>query len=128
MKPPKRIIELCERLTSPGHCPSKLSASEFHELVDFIYSIEDEKPEPLTAGEILELARDGEPIPPLRALATYADPKNWVQLYGGVVSISAPNNYEPRECEWAFTGPVRPPYELAQNAIGREMPNEKGQR
>ena len=39
MKPDNRIIELCERLTSPGHCPSKLSASEFHELANYIFKI-----------------------------------------------------------------------------------------
>jgi hypothetical protein len=39
MKPDNRIIELCDRLTSAGHAPSKLSASEFHELADFIYGL-----------------------------------------------------------------------------------------
>jgi hypothetical protein len=41
MKPPKRIVELCERLTSPGHAPSKLSASEFSELTDYVFSLTD---------------------------------------------------------------------------------------
>lgn len=40
MKPDARIIELCERLVSPGHAPSKLSASELHELADFIFDLE----------------------------------------------------------------------------------------
>ena len=42
MKPDARIIELCERLTSAGHAPSKLSASEFHELADFIFSLDED--------------------------------------------------------------------------------------
>lgn len=78
---------------------------------------------PLTADDLMKMATIGTPIPPLRALATYADPKNWVQLYdGGVKPVES--DYEPRACEWAFIGPVRPGYELAQNAIGREMPNK----
>ena len=41
MKVNPRIIELCERLTAPGHCSSNLSASEFHELADFIFDLDD---------------------------------------------------------------------------------------
>ena len=75
---------------------------------------------PLTQDDLMKMAVIGAPIPPLRALATYADEKNWVQLYGPLV---AAGDYQPKACEWIFIGPVRPGYELAQNAIGREMPN-----
>lgn len=40
MRPTSRIIELAERLTSPGHAPSKLSASEFHELAETVFEWE----------------------------------------------------------------------------------------
>jgi len=113
MKIPPRINELCERLTSPGHCPSKLSASEFHELVDFIFSLEDKSVEPLTCADLTEIAMSGVPIPPLRALATYANENNWKQIYNG----ESTEEYVPKACEWAFVGPVRPGYELAQNAL-----------
>lgn len=43
MKPNERIIELCERLTSPGSINEKLSASELHESVDFIFELKDEE-------------------------------------------------------------------------------------
>lgn len=39
-----------------------------------------------------------------RALATYADPRNWIQIY------------QNGKCEWAFIGPTRPGYELARLA------------
>lgn len=71
-------------------------------------------PKPLTANDLMSLVLAGEPIPLDRALATYADPNNWVQLYH---SESLSPGYEAKPCEWAFIGPVRPPYELAQNAL-----------
>lgn len=77
---------------------------------------------PLTGNDLMQMANTGTPIPPLRALATYADPKNWVQLYD-CRDMPPQNGYHPAKCEWAFIGPVRPGYELAQNVIGREMPN-----
>lgn len=77
----------------------------------------------LSAGEILQLAQEGKPIPPARALATYADPKNWVQLYD---IRAASGEYTPRACEWAFIGPMRPGYELARCAL--RTAREKGQR
>jgi hypothetical protein len=67
---------------------------------------------PLTASDILKMANLGERLPVARVLATFADPSNWVQIYDGK-SVS---EYTPKACEWAFIGPVRPPYELAQNA------------
>jgi hypothetical protein len=44
MKPDTRIMELCDRLTSPGAAQTKLSASELHELVDFIRDCDKEHP------------------------------------------------------------------------------------
>lgn len=48
MKPPDaRIIELCDRLTSAGSAQHKLSASELHELADYIYEqVEETIPTP----------------------------------------------------------------------------------
>jgi hypothetical protein len=68
---------------------------------------------PLAASEIMECAVNNKPIPVIRALATYAEKSNWVQLYHGESS----GDYKAHACEWAFIGPVRPPYELAQNAL-----------
>jgi hypothetical protein len=68
---------------------------------------------PLAASEIMECAVNNKPIPVIRALATYAEKSNWVQLYCGESS----GDYKAHTCEWAFIGPVRPPYELAQNAL-----------
>ena len=53
MKPPPRIIELCERLTSSGSIHGKLSASEFHEIADFIFELS-EAAEPLKETEDYE--------------------------------------------------------------------------
>lgn len=68
---------------------------------------------PLTASDILDMANRGESLPVKRVLATFADPSNWVQIYEGK-SVS---EYAPKACEWAFIGPIRPPYELAQHAM-----------
>lgn len=75
------------------------------------------KPVPLSAAELIAIANGNIKVPPERVLATYADPGNWVQLYH---CEAAARGYEPKACEWAFVGPVRPPYELAQWAI-KEM-------
>ncbi len=69
---------------------------------------------PLNTNDIFSMAQSGEPIPADRALATYADPSNWVQLYHGE---SSDRSYVPKACEWAFIGPMRPGYELAQHAL-----------
>lgn len=45
MKPDARIIELCERGTSSGSFQGKLSASEFHEIANFIFSLSNEHKE-----------------------------------------------------------------------------------
>lgn len=66
--------------------------------------------EPLSASDLLQFANNGMPIPSNRVLATFGNPKNWIQIYHGETSRP---DYEPRACEWAFIGPVRPPYELA---------------
>lgn len=72
------------------------------------------KVEPLTASDIVACAVSGVPIAADRTLATFADPRNWVQLYD---SKALTGGYEPRACEWAWIGPNRPPYELAQWAL-----------
>ena len=71
------------------------------------------KPKPLTANDLLDSALRGDSIDPLRALATYADPSNWVQCYEGEDS----NGNKLKPCEWVFIGPTRPGYELAQHAL-----------
>lgn len=43
MKPDERIIELCERLTSPGSIKEKLSASELHEICNFIFELKEDE-------------------------------------------------------------------------------------
>lgn len=68
---------------------------------------------PLTAGELLSIATNGGQVPPFRALATYANRENWKQIYEGKTSDGAPAH----ACEWAFIGPMRPGYELAQHAL-----------
>lgn len=70
---------------------------------------------PLSPNDILQLALAGKPIPADRVLATFADPKNWIQVYRGE-TVQA-GGYEMKACEWAFIGPMRPPYELAQHAL-----------
>lgn len=37
MKPSDRVLELCERLTSAGSAQTKLSASELHEVAEFVF-------------------------------------------------------------------------------------------
>ena len=69
--------------------------------------------EPLKISDLIDLSVSGKDIPVPRALATFADPSNWTQVYNtknedGVVNPA---------CQWAFIGPVKPPYELAQNAM-----------
>lgn len=71
------------------------------------------KPKPYSVGDLMARALAGGPLDPMRVLATFAHEDNWVQLYDG----TSVGDYEPKPCEWAFIGPVRPPYELAQRAI-----------
>lgn len=71
------------------------------------------KIEPLGISDLIDLTVSGGTIPASRALATFANPSNWKQIYGG----KNHSGYEAKHCEWAFIGPVRPPYELAQKAI-----------
>ena len=111
---PPRILELCKRLTSPGPIAGKLSASEHHEIVEFIMGMENQ--DPLSAGEILEMANEGDEIPPSRTLATYAERGNWVQVYNGEL----PDGKKASACMWAWCGPVVPPFELAQNTLKAE--------
>lgn len=61
---------------------------------------------PLSAGELMDMAIHGRPIPASRVLATF---------YHGETSPAV--DYEAKACEWAFVGPSRPPYELAQWAL-----------
>lgn len=68
------------------------------------------KPTPLTASDLMAIALSGEPIPADRALATYADESNWKTVHPGGRN---------RVCEWAFIGPMRPGFELAQITIDR---------
>lgn len=79
------------------------------------------KSKSLTAEELLHLALTGQPLPADRVLATFADEKNWVQLYH---CESAARGYKPLACEWAFIGPVRPPFELAQQALNHDTQRE----
>ena len=68
---------------------------------------------PVTTSDILDAALQGTALDPVRALAAYADPANWVQSYGGEDCDG--NKLKP--CEWVFVGPTRPGYELAQRAL-----------
>lgn len=64
---------------------------------------------PYTQSEILQTALDGKKLDPLRVVATYANPSNWKQVYGG-------RDSDGREypCSWAWVGPVIVGYELAE--------------
>lgn len=73
---------------------------------------------PYTSNDLLEVAVNGEPIDPLRVVATYADPKNWVGVYGG--SDSDGNSYSK---VWAWRGPLIVGPELAQNAMRLQKMN-----
>lgn len=73
---------------------------------------------PLEASDLMTMALDGQTPPILRVLATYAIASNWIQLYGG--KRSPDKAYQVKACEWAFIGPMRPPYELAQWALGSQ--------
>lgn len=77
---------------------------------------------PLSAGELIALANGNISVPPMRALATFADESNWTQLYE---AKSMKDGYTARACEWGFIGPVRPPFELAQWALKAIQPIEK---
>lgn len=68
---------------------------------------------PYTHSELMECAL-GKPLDPLRMLATFAAKENWLQVYQGKTVRS---DYQFHECEWAFIGPFRPPYEMAQLAL-----------
>lgn len=70
---------------------------------------------PLSAADLYCAAVAGNPIPANRVLATFAEASNWVQIYHGEASPAT--DYKAKACEWAFVGPSRPPYELAQWAI-----------
>lgn len=70
---------------------------------------------PLSAGDLYRAAVAGNPIPANRVLATFAEASNWVQIYHG--ETSPVTGYKAKACEWAFVGPSRPPYELAQWAL-----------
>lgn len=72
------------------------------------------KAKPISSEELFRAAIHGEPLDADRVLATYADPRNWVQVYDGKTST---RKYKAKACEWAFIGPARPPYELAQWAL-----------
>jgi hypothetical protein len=111
-----RLSELLDRLVAPGNPHSKFSASEFHELHDAVRGIigHEEQVLPLQGRDILDIANAGESISAIRALQTFAQESNWVQLYDAKTSSK---DYSARACEWAFIGSVRPPYELAQQAL-----------
>lgn len=79
--------------------------------------------QPLTAREIMDIALTGAPIPIERLLATFADPNNWVQIYEGKATREG---YTARACEWAFIGPYRPPWELAQMALAESLVKKTG--
>jgi len=69
--------------------------------------------DPLKVSDLIDLAVEGKDVPVPRALATFADPSNWAQVYDGKNSDGVVNP----ACQWAFIGPVKPPYELAQQAM-----------
>lgn len=70
---------------------------------------------PLYPKDLLEMGRKGLPVPAIRALATFGNEANWVQIYDGHTSPVC--EYQAAACEWAFIGGVRPPYELAQHSM-----------
>ncbi len=68
---------------------------------------------PLSAAELMAYAIGNLPVSVPRVMATFAARSNWVQIYEGRVS-PAVGYYQANPCEWAFIGPVRPPYELGE--------------
>jgi len=98
----------------PAHQPSQWQRTE-----DWVglkpYFFMTTKIKPITTDDLLDAAIYGKAIDPLRVLAAYADPSNWIQCYGGEDSDG--NKLKP--CEWAFIGPTRPGYELAQHTLAR---------
>ena len=63
---------------------------------------------PLTQAELIKFAIDVKPLPIERVLATFADPCNWDRMY------------DKEGCHGTWTGPVLPPYELAELGL-REL-------
>lgn len=61
--------------------------------------------EAYTSADLLQIAIRGGSFDPYRIMATYAARSNWTQLYSD------------QRCWWAWTGPVMPPFELAQRAL-----------
>lgn len=109
-------IDRMERWLNSCLSESKTEALDFVEEVKRIHTSNTmtNHTSPLTSHDIIGMAQSGSPIPPVRALATFANTDNWIQLYEGRTMQAG---YQPKECEWAFIGPVRPPYELAKNAL-----------
>lgn len=71
------------------------------------------RPKPYTSGELIKMANAlGGPSSrdPMRALATYADPDNWVSVHVNDKDGN-PRHY------WAWAGPVIVGYELASGTI-----------
>jgi len=78
---------------------------------------------PYKSGELIALALNKQPADPLRVIATFGDPSNWVQLYNSNVSpalAEGGDDYQPKACMWGWRGPVLPPYELADHCKGAE--------
>lgn len=78
-------------------------------------------PRPLTSSELLDMAINNQPLPLDRVLATYANEDNWRRIYHGQTAPG--ESYRACACEWAFVGPVRPPYDLARIAL-QNWPNQ----
>lgn len=83
--------------------------------------------DPLKLSDLIDISIKGKDIPLPRALATFADPNNWVQVYDCKNSDGAFN----ADDKWAFIGPIKPPYELAQqamNGLKKKMEGKNEQR
>lgn len=111
------------KVSPAKYCHADIIASEVEErhYAKMGFKIQPETPvlyvkiKPLTCHDLMKLVYAGKPFPVDRVLATFADKHNWIQIYNG--GTNGATEYEARACEWAFIGPSRPPYELAQSAL-----------
>ena len=97
------------------HFPDEGAIAEAERREDLLGRVSGVEPEGYGPAELIQAAASAKGPDLLRVLATYADPLNWRQVHGGTF-VGAPGG-KSLGCEWAFVGPTRPGYELAQTVL-----------
>jgi len=89
--------------------------------VDIILTSRAELQSPYSTMELMHSAINGQKLNSQRVVATFGDRSNWTQVYGGTRAEGGPVT----GCTWGWIGPVKPPYELAENAAGNSTPEKE---